>query len=50
MLAINFDPIARGYVSSLARPGGNVTGTFFRQLELAQKQLERLTQAFPESA
>jgi hypothetical protein len=36
MIAINFDPIARGYVSSLARPGGNVTGIFFRQLELAQ--------------
>jgi ABC-type uncharacterized transport system substrate-binding protein len=48
MIAINFDPIARGYVSSLARPGGNVTGIFFRQLELAQKQLELLAQAFPE--
>ena len=48
MIAINFDPIARGYVSSLARPGGNVTGIFVRQLELAQKQLELLTQAFPE--
>jgi putative ABC transport system substrate-binding protein len=49
MIAINFDPIARGYVSSLARPGGNVTGIFFRQLELAQKQLELLTQAFPQN-
>lgn len=29
MIAINFDPIARGYVQSLARPGGNVTGIFF---------------------
>ena len=48
MIAINFDPIARGYVASLARPGGNVTGIFFRQLELAQKQLELLAQAFPE--
>jgi putative ABC transport system substrate-binding protein len=48
MIAINFDPIERGYVSSLARPGGNVTGIFFRQLELAQKQLELLTQAFPQ--
>jgi putative ABC transport system substrate-binding protein len=48
MIAVNFDPIARGYVSSLARPGGNVTGIFFRQLELAQKQLELLAQAFPE--
>jgi len=49
MIAINFDPISRGYVSSLARPGGNVTGIFFRQLELAQKQLELMTQAFPQN-
>jgi putative tryptophan/tyrosine transport system substrate-binding protein len=26
MWAVNFDPIARGYVKSLARPGGNITG------------------------
>jgi len=48
MIAVNFDPIARGYVAGLARPGGNVTGIFFRQLELAQKQVELLTQAFPQ--
>jgi putative ABC transport system substrate-binding protein len=46
--AVNFDPIERGYVASLARPGGNITGVVFRQLELAAKQLELLTQAFPE--
>jgi len=27
--AVNYDPLARGYVASLARPGGNVTGVFF---------------------
>ena len=48
MIAVNFDPIARGYVASLARPGGNITGVVFQQLELAQKQAELLTQAFPE--
>src|SRR6516164_7437593 len=48
VMAINFDPIARGYVSSLAHPGGNVTGIFLRQPELAQKQLELLTEAFPQ--
>jgi putative ABC transport system substrate-binding protein len=47
MIAVNFDPIARGYVQSLARPGGNITGVVFQQLELAQKQVELLTQAFP---
>jgi ABC-type uncharacterized transport system substrate-binding protein len=47
LIAVNFDPIARGYVASLARPGGNITGVVFQQLELAQKQVELLTQAFP---
>src|SRR5262245_41251191 len=46
-LAVNYDPIARGYVKSLARPGGNITGVIFQQLDLAQKQIELLTQAFP---
>ena len=46
--AINYDPIERGYVASLSRPGGNITGLFYRQPELAAKQLELLTQAFPE--
>src|SRR5262245_26452591 len=35
VMAINFDPIARGYVASLSRPGGNITGVFYRQPELA---------------
>jgi putative ABC transport system substrate-binding protein len=48
ILAVQYDPIARGYVDSLARPGGNITGVFYRQPELAAKQLELLTQAFPE--
>jgi putative ABC transport system substrate-binding protein len=47
ILAVNYDPIARGHVSSLARPGGNVTGVFLRQTEVAEKQVELLTQAFP---
>jgi putative tryptophan/tyrosine transport system substrate-binding protein len=46
--AANFDPIARGYVKSLARPGGNITGIVSLQTELAAKQVELLTQAFPE--
>src|SRR5262245_3341190 len=47
IVAVNFDPIARGYVKSLAKPGGNITGVVYQQLELAQKQVELLTQAFP---
>jgi putative ABC transport system substrate-binding protein len=46
--ANNYDPIARGYVRSLAQPGGNVTGMVLRQTELAEKQVELLTQAFPD--
>jgi len=48
MLANNYDPFARGYVKSLAQPGGNVTGLFYRQPELAVKQLELLVEACPE--
>jgi putative ABC transport system substrate-binding protein len=47
MIATNFDPFARGYVKSLARPGGNVTGLFLRQTELAEKQTELLLEAAP---
>jgi putative ABC transport system substrate-binding protein len=47
-VAVQYDPVARGYVDSLARPGGNITGVFYRQPELAAKQLEILTQAFPD--
>jgi len=39
-LAIDFDPLARGYVAGLSRPGGNVTGIFVRQVELAAKRIE----------
>ena len=49
MLAVNYDPLERGYVASLAQPGGNITGIFVRQVELAEKQLDLLTQAVPNS-
>jgi putative ABC transport system substrate-binding protein len=45
--AINYDPIARGFVKSLTEPGGNITGVVSLQTELAAKQVELLTQAFP---
>jgi len=48
MIAIDFDPIARGYVTSLARPTGNITGVLFEQIELAAKRLQLMVDAFPD--
>jgi putative ABC transport system substrate-binding protein len=48
IIAINFDPIERGYVKSLAQPGGNITGVYYRQLELTVKEVELLAEAFPD--
>jgi putative ABC transport system substrate-binding protein len=48
MFAINFDPIARGYVTSLAQPAGNITGIVSRPLDLARKQIDLLRQVFPD--
>jgi putative ABC transport system substrate-binding protein len=41
------DPVRSGLVSSLARPGGNVTGLSFNNSELAVKGLELLREALP---
>jgi putative ABC transport system substrate-binding protein len=47
MIAVDFDPLARGYVSSLARPGGNITGLVLEQPQLAAKRLQFLKDSFP---
>jgi ABC-type uncharacterized transport system substrate-binding protein len=41
------DPVGSGLVTSLARPGGNVTGLSNLTPELVGKRLEQLTQAVP---
>jgi len=46
-LAVDFDPLAKGYVANLSQPGDNVTGIFVRQLELAAKRVEIAREAFP---
>jgi putative ABC transport system substrate-binding protein len=48
MLAIDFDPMAHGFIAGLSRPGGNITGLFLQHLELTGKRLEFLKNALPE--
>ena len=48
MVAIDYDPFTRGYVTSLARPSGNITGVFLQQIELTVKRLQLVKDAFPD--
>src|SRR5262245_5218289 len=41
------DPVASGFIASLARPGGNLTGVFVDLPELTGKGLELLKEAVP---
>jgi putative ABC transport system substrate-binding protein len=41
------DPVAKGYVKSFARPGGNITGMFLDIPELSGKQLGLLREVVP---
>jgi putative ABC transport system substrate-binding protein len=44
------DPVAAGFVGSLARPGGNITGIFLDMPELAGKLLQFLKESLPRLA
>ena len=44
------DPVGAGLVSSLARPGGNITGLSLMAQDLDGKRLELLKEAFPKVA
>jgi putative ABC transport system substrate-binding protein len=50
MVGAGFDPVAAGYVGSLALPGGNVTGITNLTPELGGKRLELLKEAIPKLA
>jgi putative tryptophan/tyrosine transport system substrate-binding protein len=47
LFAISGDPVELGLVKSLARPGGNFTGSTFLSLDLAGKRVELLKEVFP---
>ena len=47
MAAVN-DPVGQGFVESLARPGGNITGFTFIEFTIVGKWLETLTQVAPD--
>lgn len=42
------DPVANGWVASLGRPGGNVTGFFLDLPDLSGKRLEQLKEMVPD--
>ena len=47
VMALSTDPVGTGFVASLARPGGNVTGLSNITVELGGKRLELLKEAVP---
>ena len=47
VMAQDIDPVGAGFVASLARPGGNITGLTNISPELSGKRLELLTEVIP---
>jgi putative tryptophan/tyrosine transport system substrate-binding protein len=50
VMALSRDPVGSGFIASLARPGGTVTGLSYLSLQLTAKRLELLQQAVPRVA
>jgi len=47
VMARDIDPVGNGFVASLARPGGNITGLSMLAPEISGKQLELLKETLP---
>jgi len=50
VMAVDYDPVAVGFVGSLARPGGNITGLSVINPQLSGKRLELLREFVPRVA
>ncbi len=50
VMAVSNDPVASGFIASLSRPGGNVTGLSVQSSELAGKRLQILIELVPRLA
>jgi putative ABC transport system substrate-binding protein len=48
MVAIDYDPVALGYVASLAHPGGNATGVVMQRTDATPKQIQLVSEMFPD--
>jgi putative ABC transport system substrate-binding protein len=49
IVAVDYDPVEARIVSSAPRPGGNITGMFVLQSELAVKRLELMREFVPKA-
>jgi putative ABC transport system substrate-binding protein len=49
ILAVEYDPVKAGFVESLRRPGGNLTGMVLLQPELAGKRIQILRELVPKA-
>jgi putative ABC transport system substrate-binding protein len=47
VMAFSGDPVGAGFIASLARPGGNITGLSRINVELSAKRLELLNETIP---
>ena len=40
MIAVDYDPLAKGHIASLAHPSGNITGVMLQIIEVTAKRLD----------
>lgn len=46
-LAVDYDPLDKKIITSLSRPGGNITGVYIPQAELAAKRMQIMREVVP---